>query len=255
MTQNACALRFRLSLMDMRWGGVMIKKTVPIVISRDIEWVLKSENLHVEEVNKIISNTITASNARAELNVHHATLAMSICAMRGRDKTNQSHRGKANENYEQRLEVRGDGMTNTITTVQKDNLVLIKQATKEGFIPCIIGGVADLSYPTSKTRRGRVINEGMTSPTIMTGSIPDRLDPFEWEIDGTVYSIRIRKLTPKECWRLMGFSDDDFEKAESVNSNTQLYKQAGNSIVKNVLVAIFGQMIEGKEDCYKDDGK
>ena len=52
-------------------------------------------------------------------------------------------------------------------------------------------------------------------------------------------SMRIRKLTPKECWRLMGFEDVDFEKAEAVNSNTQLYKQAGNSIVVNVLDALF----------------
>lgn len=49
----------------------------------------------------------------------------------------------------------------------------------------------------------------------------------------------IRKLTPKECWRLMGFSDEDFEKASKVNSNSQLYKQAGNSIVVNVLMEIF----------------
>ena len=53
---------------------------------------------------------------------------------------------------------------------------------------------------------------------------------------------RIRKLTSKECWRLMGFSDEDFEKAAKVNSNTQLYKEAGNSIVKDVLMAIFRQM-------------
>lgn len=52
-------------------------------------------------------------------------------------------------------------------------------------------------------------------------------------------NLRIRKLTPKECWRLMGFEDADFEKAEKVNSNTQLYKQAGNSIVVNVLDALF----------------
>lgn len=52
-------------------------------------------------------------------------------------------------------------------------------------------------------------------------------------------SLRIRKLTPKECWRLMGFEDIDFEKAEKVNSNTQLYKQAGNSIVVDVLEALF----------------
>lgn len=59
---------------------------------------------------------------------------------------------------------------------------------------------------------------------------------------------RIRKLTPKEYWRLMGFSDEDFEKAQAVNSNSQLYKQAGNSIVKDVLMAIFRQMnIKGVE--------
>ena len=56
-------------------------------------------------------------------------------------------------------------------------------------------------------------------------------------------SLRIRKLTPKECWRLMGFDDKDFEKASKVNSNTQLYKQAGNSIVVNVLVAILNNLI------------
>lgn len=61
----------------------------------------------------------------------------------------------------------------------------------------------------------------------------------------------IRKLTPKECWRLMDFTDEDYERAANVNSSTQLYKQAGNSIVKNVMVGIFGQMFEGKEDVYK----
>ena len=58
------------------------------------------------------------------------------------------------------------------------------------------------------------------------------------------YDLRIRKLTPKECWRLMGFDDADFEKAEKVNSNTQLYKQAGNSIVVNVLEAILKNLLE-----------
>ena len=54
--------------------------------------------------------------------------------------------------------------------------------------------------------------------------------------------LRIRKLTPREVWRLMGFDDEDFEKASQVNSNTQLYKQAGNSIVVNVLEAIFKEL-------------
>lgn len=56
-------------------------------------------------------------------------------------------------------------------------------------------------------------------------------------------NVRIRKLTPKECWRLMGFDDEDFDKAKEVNSDTQLYKQAGNSIVVNVLMEIFKEML------------
>ena len=60
-------------------------------------------------------------------------------------------------------------------------------------------------------------------------------------------SLRIRKLTPKECWRLMGFDDEDFEKAEKVCSNSQLYKQAGNSIVVNVLMAIFKELLVSKK--------
>ena len=59
--------------------------------------------------------------------------------------------------------------------------------------------------------------------------------------------LRIRKLTPKECWRLMGFDDEDFEKAKAVpTSNTQLYKQAGNSIVVDVLEEIFCMMLYDK---------
>lgn len=62
-------------------------------------------------------------------------------------------------------------------------------------------------------------------------------------------NFRIRKLTPKECWRLMGFSDEDFEKAENVpTSNTQLYKQAGNSIVVDVLEKIFNNLLVEKKE-------
>lgn len=74
-------------------------------------------------------------------------------------------------------------------------------------------------------------------------NIPDVFQRFVYEIDGELYLIRIRKLTPLECWRLMGFTDADYEKAASVVSNTQLYKQAGNSIVKQVLMQVFSQML------------
>lgn len=66
------------------------------------------------------------------------------------------------------------------------------------------------------------------------------------------YEYRIRKLTPRECWRLMDFKDCDFEEASKVSSPSRLYQQAGNSIVCNVLVAIMGQMIQGKENTYAE---
>ena len=68
---------------------------------------------------------------------------------------------------------------------------------------------------------------------------------------GDSTGLRIRKLTPKECWRLMGFDDEDFYKAEAVNSNTQLYKQAGNSIVVDVIVKIYEKLFERYGDVIK----
>ena len=62
-------------------------------------------------------------------------------------------------------------------------------------------------------------------------------------MDEKTMTRRIRKLTPRECWRLMGFDDADFDKAASMNSDTQLYKQAGNSIVVNVLEGILKNLL------------
>lgn len=179
------------------------------------------------------------------------------------------------------------------------NKVAIKQATKHGYIECELGGVADLSYPDSKTRRGRVQDNGNTCPTItatetgvcriedsLEGSC-NKLTHAEWkqkmykkfveDADGDISSvclnqsqtfgyrppvkgysktlkanthdigivngIRIRKLTPRETFRLMGFSDKDFNAAQNAGiSNSQLYKQAGNSIVVDVLYYIYREL-------------
>lgn len=296
-----------------------------------------------------------------------------IVAMRGRNPDNPSDRTVGTPT-EQRLEPNSQGLCNTLTSVQKDNLVMevkqlgfmdngtgkhqsntvydekalcpnittiegggtqqikvmtetvrIKQATSQGYIECEVGGVADLSFPESNTRRGRVQEKGQVSPTIMAGEQDicriERNDNFYLSDKGKKYvcnpkrgmctdinadvcqtltakgqsnwtgsfvsedierieksatigsdeptiihlkngetitsnddltQYRIRKLTPRECWRLMDFTDEDFDKAAQVNSNTQLYKQAGNSIIRNVLVAIIGQMIPGKEEVYKN---
>lgn len=175
-----------------------------------------------------------------------------------------------------------NGLCPTLTTMQgggrepmivEEETLKIKQATKQGYIECKNGGVADFSFPDSKLRRGRVQGNGDVCPTLMAGNSeivkiekvgqisndgsqcgtvvsPNGLYPtitagcHGYANPHIVENIRIRKLTPRECWRLMGFTDTDFEAAEKVNSNTQLYKQAGNSIVKNVLMAIFKQLLE-----------
>lgn len=133
-----------------------------------------------------------------------------------------------------------DGISPTITTRPEGKktailpCVKVKQATKKGYIEVQEGGCFDASYPESKTRRGRVEDNGKITPTI-TAQGGENIVHEE-----TIY--RIRKLTPKEVWRLMGYTDTDYEKAASVNSASQLYKQAGNAIVKQVLQAIFLQM-------------
>ena len=147
-----------------------------------------------------------------------------IVSMRGRNPENPSDR-TAGIKTEQRLEPNGDGLCNTLTSVQKDNLLLEEK-------PECINLYDDQGKETSF--QDRVYKTDKISPAITTSFRPS------YEIE----KYRIRKLTPKECWRLMGFSDEDFEKAAKVNSNTQLYKQAGNSIVKDVLMAIFRQMID-----------
>ena len=182
--------------------------------------------------------------------------------------------------------------------------VKIPQATKKGYIECEIGVVADLSYPDSKTRRGRVQDGGNICPTLTateTGvcrieSIEEKpkerffrqaLDTFEdsdAEYGDTIdafnkrvnksgcsptlttrpegfktailpvtNNLRVRKLTPKECFRLMGFSDEDFNAAHNVGiSNSQLYKQAGNSIVVDVLYYIFVELYKAMPYLFDD---
>lgn len=100
--------------------------------------------------------------------------------------------------------------------------VLVKEATKKGFDVATEGDSINLAVPGSKTRRGRV-GKGVAN-TLDTSCN-----------QGVLENYRIRKLTPKECWRLQGFPDWTFEKAAEVNSDGQLYKQAGNSVTVNVI--------------------
>lgn len=194
-------------------------------------------------------------------------LESQIVAMRGRNPENPSDR-TAGSPTEQRLEINMQGTSNCLTSVQKDNMVLIKQATKSGSIECEVGGCFDASYPESQTRRGRVQVNGNTCPTITaqnqeivrlekvgqisndgsqcgtvysdSGISPTLIAGTHGDANSKVFTqYRIRKLTPRECGRLMGVSDEDISKMAAVNSNTQLYKQFGNSIVVDVMCAMF----------------
>lgn len=122
----------------------------------------------------------------------------------------------------------------TITTMAgqrpSDNYIPIKTNNKKGYIEAYVG---DGVYTNiTKNKRGTVQNQ--MSPTITT-----------YNDKGVIVDyFNVRKLTPCECWSLMGFDKTDFEKASKVVSNSQLYKQAGNSIVVNVLENIIKELMK-----------
>ena len=119
-----------------------------------------------------------------------------------------------------------DGEPMFTLTAQDRHGILIKEATSKGYAEAEVGDSVNLSHPNSKTRRGRVGKQ--VANTLLTGESQGVIEP----------GFRIRKLTPRECWRLQGFPDWAFDKAQEVNSNSQLYKQAGNSVTVNVIAAI-----------------
>ena len=163
-------------------------------------------------------------------------------------------------------------------TAQDRHGVMIREATKQGYAEATVGDYVNLEFPNSKTRRGRVgkqvantlltnDNQGVVvlrpvrtkygkeiRKAYENGEVEEsrhnmtKLEPRQDEISNTITTVqkdnllkdglRIRKLTPRECWRLQGFPDWAFDKAQEVNSKTQLYKQAGNSVTVNVIKAI-----------------
>lgn len=200
-------------------------------------------------------------------------------AMRGRNPDNPSERGKSNRNYKQRIEMNESGVANTITSVQKDSMVAEPMCSvhpnshKFEFDPetsikpispalratdykaphCVyeprVEQVGNI-YPDTDTFKNRTMgrvysNEGL-SPTINCCGGGDR----EPKVVETRY--RIRKLTPRECFRLMGVADKDVDTLQSAGiSNSQQYKLAGNSIVVDVLYHIFRKMfceVENESD-------
>lgn len=136
------------------------------------------------------------------------------------------------------------GISGTICGRDYKDALKIAVNTKRGYVLAKNGDGVDLSYPTSQTKKGRV-KSGATN-TLTTQS-----DKGVVVQDGS--HLTIRKMTPREHWRLQGFTDEQFDKASAVNSNSQLYKQAGNAVTVNVVEEI-GRHIIGVENMYKKGG-
>ncbi|EGQ3634523.1 TPA: DNA (cytosine-5-)-methyltransferase [Staphylococcus pseudintermedius] len=127
-----------------------------------------------------------------------------------------------------------DGEEMFTLTAQDKHGVLVREATKQGYTIAKQGDSVNVAYPKSKTRRGRVGKQ--VAQTLQAGDVNQGV---------VTKDIRIRKLTPLECWRLQGFTDEQFQKAkDSGMSNSQLYKQAGNAVTVNVVDAIVSKLKE-----------
>lgn len=128
--------------------------------------------------------------------------------------------------------------------------ILIKENTSSGYSEMENGGVANFNFPASKTRCGRVIDNGTICPIIVSQNHAGGLKRVS--VDNNKKYI-LRRLTPRECWRLMDFTDEQFDKAKSVGLfDTQLYKQAGNSIVVGVLEQIMGNLYDAMPYLFDD---
>lgn len=132
-----------------------------------------------------------------------------------------------------------NGISPTLTTGKGEGQkILVKDGTKKGYAEAIAGDSINLAFPNSKTRRGRV-GKGI-SQTLDTSCQIGTLDK----------SFRIRRLTPLECFRLQGFPDEYFDRVKEVNSDSQLYKQAGNSVTVNVIYEIARRLEDDFDELY-----
>lgn len=182
------------------------------------------DNAEICDINTPTASTVTSRYYKG-IGSHKDN--MCIVAMRGRNPDNPSDRTVGSPT-EQRLEVNMQGTSNCLTSVQKDNFVLEK--------PLLLGGVGKENEFGTQYRQGnRVYSSNACAMALNSQPVGNAGgNSYLYNVD-----YRIRKLTPRECGRLMSVSDEDIDKMAAVNSNTQLYKQFGNSIVVDVMCAMF----------------
>lgn len=174
-------------------------------------------NAKLKDVGCKTAGTITARYSKGICaNGDNVVIEKTVIPVLTPDRTEKRQNGRCFKNNDEPM---------FTLTSQDRHGVAIKEATKKGYDVAVSGDSINFKQPNSKTRRGR-IGKGVAQ-TLTTGSQ-----------QGTIDGIRIRRLTPKECFRLQGFPDWAFDRAKEVNSDSQLYKQAGNSVTVNVIYEI-----------------
>ena len=211
-----------------------------------------NRNIRNDELSGSITTRIDASN-NTYLAIKNATKKGYLEAEEGDgvdiSSRMQHHRGTVQKEMIQTLDSQGGNSKGVV--IKKDTPNYIEWEEEGKFeSDCRAFKEDKISGAIVSTPKNKVLTVGNYMPSNHDASrVVDNegLAPTVKENHGTVTAtqdqLRIRKLTPKECWRLMGFSDEAYEKAAQVNSNSQLYKQAGNSIVVNVLTEVLRNLL------------
>ena len=220
------------------------EKTKKLTLNTDLSGKLNMYNYNerdkVHSVNKVSPTLNTMQGGDRQPKVAVPVLTP--------DRLNKRQNGR-------RFKENGEPMF-TLTSQDRHGIA-IREATKQGYAIAEQGDSVNVSYPTSKTRRGRVgkqVAQTLQSSEVNQGVVIDDTQGYDGirTYDGisptlrssrsglkTIEGLRIRKLTPLECWRLQGFTDEQFYKAkDSGVSNSQLYKQSGNAVSVPVVDAI-----------------
>lgn len=197
------------------------EKTKKLTLDNDLSGKLNFYNYNetdkVYSVNKVgpTLNTMQGGNRQPKIAIPTLTP----------DRINKRQNGRR---------FKDDGEPMFTLTAQDRHGIAVREATKKGYAIAEQGDSVNVSFPDSKTRRGRVGKQ-----------LANTLQAGETNQGVVMNDIRIRKLSPLECWRLQGFTDKQFYKAkDSGVSNSQLYKQSGNSVTVNVVDAIVKQLKE-----------
>lgn len=182
--------------------------------------------------NKPICVGNTTPSGKSQCNAVYSTngVSQTICA---------GTHGYATGNILEEMKL-NEFTNKNISEDEHKTVVGIKQAIKKGYIECEVPGLADFSFPNSTKRRGRVQDGGQTCPTLTAA---------EGGIRYIESLYRIRKLTPRECFKLMGFEFEDWDKCSAIGiSNSAGYKAAGNSIVTNCISLLFEHLYKAQYD-------